>query len=181
MPNDERTDLLAELATARAALTKSTDGLSDEQAAERPTASALCLGGLVKHVTAMERGWLRIGVDGPPSYALPDGVSWADIMAGTASELPQWMIDYENGFRLLPGETLAGLLDQYERTAEETEKIIASAGDLSATYQLPATPWGEPASEYTLRRVLLHVIAETTQHAGHADILRESLDGKKST
>lgn len=47
MAHDERTDLLAELATARAALTKTTDGPSDEQAAERPTVSALCLGGLV--------------------------------------------------------------------------------------------------------------------------------------
>ena len=174
----ERTDLLAELATARAALTRSTNGLSDEQAAQRPTISALCLGGLIKHVTAMEENWLRFAVDGPVamSYDLPDGVTWADLMAGTASEIPQWLIDHENGFRLLPGETLAGVLAHYEQVAAETEKIVADLPDLSVTYPLPDAPWQEPGGEYSVRRALLHVIAETTQHAGHADIIRETLD-----
>lgn len=180
---DERTDLLTELATARAALTKTTSGLSDEQAAKSPTVSTLCLGGLVKHVASMEEGWLRFVVDGPSamSHELPEGVTWADIMAGTAREIPQWMIDHENGFRVLPGETLAGILEQYEHIAAETEKIIASVPDLSATHPLPPAPWGGPGGERSIRQVLLHVIAETAQHAGHADLLRESLDGQKST
>lgn len=182
MPN-ERTDLLAELATARAALTKTTAGLSDEQAAQSPTVSTLCLGGLVKHVAAMEENWLRFVVEGPStmSFDLPEGVTWADIMAGTAREIPQWMIDHENGFRMSPGETLAGILEHYEHVATETERIVATIPDLSASYRLPPTPWGEPGGEYSIRRALLHVIAETTQHAGHADILRESLDGQKAT
>lgn len=54
IPDAERADLIAALATARAALTNTVRGLSDEQAGERPTASALCLGGLIKHVASIE-------------------------------------------------------------------------------------------------------------------------------
>jgi hypothetical protein len=179
----ERTELLAELATVRAALTKTTEGLGDEQAGERPTVSALCLGGLIKHVASTEEGWLRFVVDGPSarSYDLPDGVTWADLMAGTAREFPQWMIDHQNEFQLLPGETLAGVLAHYEQVAARSEEIIAAVPDLSATRPLPEAPWHQPGTVYSVRRVLLHVIAETAQHAGHADILRETLDGQKST
>lgn len=179
----ERTDLLAELATTRSAMTNTTRGLSDEQAGQRPTVSALCLGGLIKHVTSMEEGWMRFVVEGPPamSFDLPEGVTWADIMAGTAREIPQWMIDHESGFRMLPGETLAGVIERYEQAAARTEEIIAAVPDLSATHPVPEAPWGEPGTVYSVRRVLLHVIAETTQHAGHADILRETLDGQTST
>jgi hypothetical protein len=61
----ERADLLAELASARSALIGTTRGLSDEHAGERPTVSALCLGGLIKHVASIEEGWMRFVVDGP--------------------------------------------------------------------------------------------------------------------
>ena len=46
---------------------------------------------------------------------------------------------------------------------------------------MPDAPWNEPGAVRSVRRVLIHVIAETAQHAGHADILRETLDGQKST
>ena len=85
--DSERVDLLAQLATARSTLINTTEGLSDEQAGERPTVSALCLGGLIKHVAAIEERWLRFALEGPSamSYDLPDGVTWADMAAGTAS------------------------------------------------------------------------------------------------
>ncbi|MGW4463909.1 DinB family protein [Micromonospora sp. NPDC004704] len=176
--DDERIDLLAALATARSALTRTVRGLSDEQAGERPTVSALCLGGLVKHVASMEEGWLRFVVEGPSAMRqdLPEGVTWAEFAAGTAREIPQWAIDYQNGFRMLPGETMAGILTGYERVAARTEEIIAAVPDLSATQPLPETPWHEPGAVRSVRRVLMHVIAETAQHTGHADILRETLD-----
>ncbi|MFG1708712.1 DinB family protein [Nonomuraea sp. M3C6] len=179
----ERADLLAELATARSALTNTTRGLADEQVGERPTVSALCLGGLIKHVASMEEGWMRFVVEGPPAmhYDLPEGVTWADFMAGTAREFPQWAIDHQNDFRMLPGETLAGVVERYEQVAARSEEVIAALPDLSATHPLPEAPWHEPGAVRSVRRVLLHVIAETTQHAGHADILRETLDGQKST
>ncbi|WP_405564554.1 DinB family protein [Streptomyces phaeochromogenes] len=182
-PDAERADLIAALATARAALTNTVRGLSDEQAGERPTASALCLGGLIKHVASIEEGWLRFVVDGPSAlrHDLPDGVTWADIAAGTAREFPQWMIDHQNDFLMLPGETLAGIVERYEQVAAHSEKVIVSLPDLSVTHPLPEAPWHEPGAVRSVRRVLTHVIAETAQHAGHADILRETLDGQKST
>jgi uncharacterized damage-inducible protein DinB len=185
MPNTEteRADLIAELAKARAALITTTRGLTDEQAGARPTVSELCLGGLVKHVAAIEEGWLRFVVDGPSAlrYDLPDGVTWADMAAGTAREFPQWAIDHQNAFRMLPGETLDGVLAHYEEVAKRSDDIIATVPDLAATHPLPEAPWNEPGAVQSVRRVLMHVIAETAQHAGHADILRETLDGQKST
>jgi uncharacterized damage-inducible protein DinB len=167
----------------RSALTDTTRGLSDEQVGERPTASVLCLGGLIKHVASTEEAWLRFVADGPSAmrYDLPDGVTWADLTAGTAREFPQWAIDHQNDFRMLPGETLAGIVARYEQVAARSEEIIAAVPDLSATHPLPAAPWHEPGAVRSVRRVLTHVIAETAQHAGHADILRETLDGQTST
>lgn len=179
----ERGDLLGALATARSALTNTVRGLGDEQVGERPTVSALCLGGLIKHVASIEEGWMRFVVEGPSAmrYDLPEGVTWADFAAGTAREFPQWAIDHQNDFRMLPGETPAGILARYEEVAARSEEIIAAVPDLSATHPLPEAPWNEPGTVRSVRRVLMHVIAETAQHAGHADILRETLDGQKST
>ncbi|AHH96852.1 DinB family protein [Kutzneria albida] len=179
----ERGELLAALATARSTLTNTVRGLSEEQLGERPTVSALCLGGLIKHVASIEEGWLRFVVEGPSAmrYDLPEGVTWADLAAGTAREFPQWAIDHQNEFRMLPGETLAGILQRYEQVAARTEQVIAAVPDLSATHPLPEAPWHEPGAVRSVRRVLMHVLAETAQHAGHADILRETLDGQRAT
>ncbi|MEH1099862.1 DinB family protein [Micromonospora sp. CPCC 205561] len=179
----ERGDLLAALATARSTLTATVRGLDDERLGTRPTVSALCLGGLVKHVTAMERTWLTFAAEGPSGmrYDLPAGVTWSDLLAGTATEVPRWMTEHQDDFRMLPGETLTGILADYERVAARTEAIVAALPDLSATHPLPSAPWHEPGEVRSVRRVLMHVVAETAQHAGHADILRESLDGQRAT
>lgn len=181
--NTERDELLDALATARSALTTTVRGLDDEQAGKRPTVSALCLGGLVKHVAAMEESWMRFVVEGPSAmrYDLPDGVTWADFAAGTAREYPQWAIEHRTGFQMLPVETLAGILAHYEEIAARTAEVTASVGDLSAAHPLPDAPWNEPGAVRSARRVLMHLIAETAQHAGHADILREALDGERSS
>ncbi|KFZ82237.1 hypothetical protein ED92_18695 [Amycolatopsis sp. MJM2582] len=179
----ERADLLEALDTVRATLTTTVQGLTDEQLDEHPTVSELSLGGLVKHVASIEEMWLRFVVEGPTAmtYDLPEGVTWADIGAGTAREFPQWAIDHQNNFRMLPGDTLAGILARYEEVAARTREIVSSIPDLSATHPLPEAPWNPPGAVRSVRRVLAHVIAETAQHAGHADILRESIDGQKST
>ncbi|WP_371101476.1 DinB family protein [Streptomyces sp. PU_AKi4] len=178
----ERADLLAALATARASLTAAARGLSDEQAAARPTVSALCLGGLIKHVASMEEAWTAFMTEGPSAmrHDLPDGVTWADLAAGTAREVPQWAVDHRNGFRMLPGDTLDGVLARYARVAARTEEVVASVPDLSAAHPLPEAPWYEPGAVRSVRGVLAHLISETAQHAGHADILRETLDGRTS-
>lgn len=167
-PTGEHADLLAALGAARHFLRLTTRDLDDEQAARRSTDSELCLGGLIKHVTSMERLWAAFIVDGPS--ALPDFNSFtADDYQRRAEE-----------FRLLPGETLAGVLAAYQAVARCTDEIVAALPDLNASHPLPVAPWFAPGESWSARRTVLHIIAETTQHAGHADIIRESLDGAKS-
>jgi hypothetical protein len=176
----ERADLLAELAVARAVLVATTEGLTDAQLGERPTASALCLGGLVKHVASTEEAWGRFLLDGPAamSFALPEGVTWDDFMTGTASAYPQWAIDRQNDFTMLPGDTAAAILARYEQVAARTTEIVAALPTLDVSHPLPEAPWNAPGEERSARRVLIHLVAETVQHAGHADIIRETIDGK---
>jgi hypothetical protein len=83
-------------------------------------------------------------------------------------------------FKLLPGETLAGVLEDYAKVAQRTDELVASLPDLNLSHPLPKAPWFPPDATRSARRVFLHIIAETAQHAGHADILRESLDGAKT-
>ena len=161
----ERADLLESLGRHRWFLRFTVRDLTDEQAAQQTTASALCLGGLIKHVALTERQWVNFIVDGPSAMSGTDEVG---------------EMDWAGGFRMLEGETLAGLLDDYEQVASRTDELVASLPDLDASHPLPEAPWFEPGARWSVRRVLLHVIAETSQHAGHADILRESLDGAKT-
>jgi Protein of unknown function (DUF664) len=97
-------------------------------------------------------------------------------MSGENASVDAW----SQGFRMLAGETLAGLLDGYAQAARQTDELVATLPDLDAAQPLPEAPWFEPGACWSSRRVLLHVIAETAQHAGHADIIRESLDGAKT-
>jgi Protein of unknown function (DUF664) len=161
----ERADLLETLATHRYFLRHTVRDLTDEQAAQRTTASALCLGGLIKHVTLTEQQWISFIIEGPSAMS-PQG-------EGAPA-------DWASGFRMLEGETLDGVLDQYEQVARRTDELVATLPDLDLSHLLPEAPWFEPGARWSARRALLHVIAETAQHAGHADILRESLDGAKS-
>jgi uncharacterized damage-inducible protein DinB len=182
---DERADLLAELAQARYWLTFTTRDLTHEQAASRPTVSQLCLGGLIKHVAKVEEGWMRFAVEGASAeegFELPEGMSLDDFEGWIASldEKPAWLVERENEFRLLPDETLAEVVARYEEVARRTEETLASLPDLNVRHELPKAPWHEPGTAWSVRRVVLHIIAETTQHAGHADMLREHIDGATS-
>jgi hypothetical protein len=162
----ERADLLEALVKQRYLLRHTARGLTDEQAAQRTTVSELCVGGLIKHVAAVERQWVSFILDGPSVMG-----PWEDEGV---------MADWLAGFRMLEGETLAGLLQDYEQVAHRTDELVAQLADLDISHPLPEAPWYEPGARWSARRVLLHVIAETAQHAGHADIIRESLDGAKS-
>ena len=143
----ERADLLQTLAKHRYFLRHTTRGLTDEQAGQRTTASELCLGGLIKHVAHTERQWISFILDGPSGFGTWDEGS---------------VDDYTAGFRMLDGETLAGLLDTYEQVARRTDELIATLPDLDISQPLPEAPWFEPGARWSARRVLLHVIAETT-------------------
>ena len=85
-----------------------------------------------------------------------------------------------NEFRLLPDETLADVLAEYERVAARTDALVASLPDLDAVAPAAAGALVRAGRARSARRVFLHIVAETAQHAGHADIIRETIDGQKT-
>jgi hypothetical protein len=160
----ERAELLETLRARRAFLRHTAAGLTDDQARSQTTASDLCLGGLIKHVAEVERKWVDFIVEGPSALA-PSSATYED---------------YALGFQLLETETLAGVLRDYESIAARTDELLSGPTGLDVTHPLPEAPWFEPGATRSVRQVFLHIIAETSQHAGHADIIRESLDGQKT-
>jgi uncharacterized damage-inducible protein DinB len=168
MSDQERADLLEALGTQRHFLRFTVRDLTDEQARQRTTASELTLGGLIKHVASTESGWVDFILDGPSALG--------DFSAMTEADFARRVDE----FKLLPDETLAGVLDDYAKVAQRTDELVASLPDLNVSHPLPKAPWFPPDARRSARRVFLHIIAETAQHAGHADIIRESLDGAKS-
>lgn len=166
MPRDaqERADLIETLDAHRRFLRYTLRDLDDEQARRRTTVSQLTLAGIVKHVAAVERQWAKFIVEGPDAF-------------GELSE--DAMAEHEATFD--PGnETIEALLASYDATAQETNALVLSIASLDESQLLPPAPWFAPGARRTARRSFLHLIAETAQHAGHADIIREALDGAKT-
>lgn len=160
----ERSDLLEGLTKQRYFLQLTLRDLTDEQAALSPSASELCLGGLIKHVTETEEQWARFAVGG------------TDAMVDE-----EWSEDsWKSQWSMSPTDTVESLLAEYARVAAVTDGLVASLPDLDAAFPLPAAPWFEPGATWSVRRVFLHIIAETAQHSGHADVIRETIDGAKS-
>jgi uncharacterized damage-inducible protein DinB len=153
-------DLLQTLAKHRGLLRVTVHGLTEEQARLRPTASELSLGGLIRHVGTVEQQWAR-------------------FIEGGAAAMEDPELDWMAEFRMRDDDTLAALLERYDKIAARTDALIATT-DLDLSHLLPVQPWHQPGSAWSVRRVALHVIAETAQHAGHADILRETIDGQRS-
>ena len=156
----EREGLLAFLQHQREAVRNATVGLRDDQARSHPTPSALTLGGLVKHLADAERGWSDRVAGVPPVDATVE--------------------DYMASFVLTDDETLAGVLEQYVEASAHTDEVIESVDDLGRRVSLPEAPWYPDTEGCTVRWILLHLIEETARHAGHADIIREALDGALS-
>ena len=154
---DERDGLLSFLAHARTALTAASYGLTDAQASLAATPSTLSVGGLIKHVTGAER-------------------SWAATIRGQ-----QQMRDaaaYVDSFRFAVTDSFAAVIADYEAAAKETDDLVASIADLAQPVVMPEAPWlPDDVEEWSVRWVLLHLIDETYRHAGHADLIREAIDG----
>jgi uncharacterized damage-inducible protein DinB len=155
----------------RQLLRQTARGLTDEQARARPTASELSIGGIIKHVAATEQGWGGFMVDGGAD---------ADADIDWSNPGPEVVAAYQAGFRLLDSETLVGVLDDYERVAATTDRLVLELPDLDRSFPLPTAPWFPPGATRSVRRTIMHIIAETAQHAGHADIIRETIDGAKT-
>ena len=158
--DNERDNLLAYLTQQRYCMRLTAYGLTEAQARQTPTSSRLSVGGLIKHVTAVERGWMGDVVQQRP--ADPSGTE-----------------GYSDGFVMRPDETLQHVLDDSVRCGEETEAIMAGIADLGQTVPVPKdVPWfPDDVDAWSVRWVVLHLIEEIARHAGHADILREHIDG----
>lgn len=159
---DERELLLAYIAQQRDGLRFAAFGLTDEQARRAAIpSSTLTVGGLVKHAADMERGWI------------------ATVLRREQRPFAGARQNYEDNFRLGEDETLAGALAALEAVAAETEAVVRSIDDLGQAVPVPqGVPWyPDDLEAWTVRWVLLHMIEELARHAGHADMVREAIDG----
>jgi len=136
------------------------EGLDAAQLAQPLPSSSLTLAGLLHHLALVEDSWFRDRFAGLPEQDIWAGVDWAadpDFEFRTALELE-------------PDEVRRRYRDAIARSAE----VVAGAEGLD---QLGAKPWRD-GTRWNLRWVLIHMIEETARHAGHADLLREAIDGQ---
>jgi len=154
---DERTTLLAFLDYQRAVLARKAEGITDEQARmEACPPSDLTLLGLIRHMADVERSWFRrslVAEDAPPIFyggAHPDG-------------------DDDGDFHPPSGATIADALSSLWAEIEAANRIIADASlnDIERRER----------GKYSLRWILVHMIEEYARHCGHADLLRQAVDG----
>jgi len=147
--NDERDGLMTFLAHQRHVLRIAAHGLTDSEARLTPTASSFSIEAVLRHVTTVERSWTA-------AIAGRDSVG---ARAGAVSI----------------GEVVA----DHVRACAETDAVVATVADLDQAVPVPAgARWAPPdVDAWSVRWVLLHLIQETARHAGHADLIRESIDG----
>ncbi|GAS97193.1 uncharacterized protein RMCC_4159 [Mycolicibacterium canariasense] len=162
----ERQTLINFLAFQQNAFLGVSYGLTDEQARTTPTVSALSIGGLIKHVTFCQKGWTE-RAEHAPAMPAPDARPMDELMA-----------EYEDQYVMREDETLAGLIEDLVAQNAETLRVFGEA-DLDAPVPVPHdVPWfPQDIDHWSVRWVLLHLVEELSRHAGHADIVRESVDG----
>lgn len=152
----EKDLLCAQLDDKRTIMLRKVAGLSEEDLRRTPTASSLSLLGLLKHSAYAHRWWFRRVFAGEDL-----DFSWAEEDQ-----------DPDLDFRPEPDETAEGIAAVYRDEVERSRTIVAAASlDTAARAPRP----GE--EETTLRGIMLHMIQETSRHLGHADIIRETIDG----
>jgi uncharacterized damage-inducible protein DinB len=163
---DERSALREYLSFHQSSYFAVSYGLTDEQARSSPSASALSIGGLIKHVTRMQRSWMtRVAAapQSPPKDPRPH------------DEIAR---EFADQHVMRPDETLEGLLRDF--TDQNAISLrLAETADLDAAVPVPRDVPYFPQDQdaWSVRWVILHVINELARHAGHADIIRETLDG----
>jgi hypothetical protein len=152
---NERETLTGFLDWYRAVVERKVDGLTLDQARTVRTSTGLCALGVVKHLGWVERGWFR------------------EIFAGEDVETIDWEDDNSAEFAIGGDDTVGSISAFYRTEVENSRRVVAEASsleDLSAK----ATRFRENVS---LRWILVHMLEETARHAGHLDLMRESIDG----
>ncbi|MFI1914551.1 DinB family protein [Nocardia sp. NPDC020380] len=162
MADLEREELIKMLDNQRELFRITVRGLEDDDARHRTTVSELTLGGLLHHVMHTEQHWTRVIVERDPN-----------------SEFDVSEMDSE--YRMGPDQTVAELLAEWDATAERTAALIRELPNLEDSIPTPTAPWAPERVWMTVRYILLHILREIAHHSGHADIIREALDGANTT
>jgi hypothetical protein len=143
----------------RETVLRKADGLSAEQLARLHPPSTLSLAGLLYHLALVEESWVEVRFAGMAEREPWVGIDWeAD---------PEW--EFRTAATLAPEE----VRDRYRLACDRSRAVVAAAGSLD---QLSVQPLRD-GRLFSLRWVLLHLLEETARHAGHADLLREAVDG----
>ncbi|QYN38980.1 DinB family protein [Pseudonocardia sp. DSM 110487] len=160
--HDEVTGLVNYIDEQLAAIRAAAFGLTEEQARETPCRSALSVGGIIKHAAYVMRGALeRLRTDvteqpvDPAAYAA-----------------------YTDSFAVRDDETVAGTIEEFDRVRAQLRAAVAATDPAGSTTAPPA-PWHGifDARPIHARYYLVHLVEECARHAGHADIIREQIDG----
>lgn len=163
---DERGSIVEFLRFNQNAFFAVAHGLTDEQARATPSASALSIGGLIKHVAGVQSGWMA-RVAHAPDFPPPDPRPFEEQIA-----------NYRDQYVMGDEDTLDRLLDRLRVQNAETLRLFAEK-DLDTPVPVPRdVPWfPQDVEHWTVRWVANHLLEELTRHAGHADIIRETVDG----
>jgi uncharacterized damage-inducible protein DinB len=153
---DEREMLCGFLEWYQAVVAHKLEGLTDAQAATVGTPSGLSPLGVVKHLTVYERDWFRA------------------VFAGEAVERPDDAVDNSPTFAVEAGDTVASVLAAYRDENAQTRRVVDATPSLDRLSAVAS----ELRGPVSLRWVLVHMIEETARHAGHLDVMRESIDGR---
>lgn len=154
---DEKQVLAGFLDHYRKVLLDICDGLSDEDLRRSFVPSGTSILGMIKHLAYVERGWFQ------------------EAVAGGDVDYPFGDDDPEGDFRIEPEETTQQILDLYRAECDKSRAILEAAS-LDAI-----SPHPQRSDDYNVRWIVVHMIEETARHAGHADIIRELIDGKTET
>ncbi len=163
---DERDSLIAYIDQQRDAFGSVAFGLTEDQIRLAPTAGTLTIGGLIKHVTTCERGWTE-RMAAAPAEPAPD-----------PRPVAERAVEYGQDFVVTDSDTLESLLAALWAQGDRTREVLKAA-DLDAPVPVPRdAPWfPKDLDAWSVRWVAMHLVEELARHAGHADIVRESIDG----
>ncbi len=157
----EREMLVAFLDFQRAVMIDKASGLTQEQWGHRLEPSTMTLGGMIYHLTIVEESWFSDMFDGAGL-----GEPWASV---------DWEADRDWEWNVAPTMDPEVVLDAYRTAIDRSNEIVASADSLD---RLSSKTRGDQKEHWSLRWILIHMIEETARHAGHADLIRESIDGE---
>jgi len=157
---EEKETLVAFLDYQRAVMIDKASDLTQEQWGQRLEPSTMTLGGMIYHLAVVEEYWFSSALLGEEL-----GEPWASV---------DWKADFDWEWNVAPTMDPETVLDAYRQAVERSSAIIAEAESLDQE-SIKTSPSGE---HWSLRWILVHMIEETARHAGHADIIRESIDGE---